>query len=129
MNRIERMVVAGGLSAGLAIGVAACGSGSTAKTSSSSAPTSGAAASGTDTVVIKNFEFMPMSLTVKAGALVSVHNEDSTTHTLSASNGAFTTGDIAPGATKTFTVPSKPGRYSFDCQIHQYMTGALTVTS
>jgi len=126
MKRFGRMAVAAGLSGALAVGVTACGGGSSAKTGSS-APASGATA-GADTVIIKNFDFMPMSLTVKAGAMVSVHNEDSTTHTLTASNGAFTTGDIAPGATKTFAAPSKAGRYSFDCQIHQYMSGTLTVT-
>ncbi|HVA44079.1 MAG TPA: cupredoxin domain-containing protein [Acidimicrobiales bacterium] len=127
MNRIGRLTVAAGLSAGLALGLTACGGGSSTKASSASG-TAGAAASGGDTIVIKNFEFMPMSMTAKAGATVSVHNEDSTTHTLNATNGAFTTGDIGPGATKTFTVPSKAGKYSYDCQIHQYMTGTLTVT-
>jgi len=128
VKRIGRVMVAAGLSVGLALGVTACGGGASVK-AGAAAGASGASSSGGHTIVIKNFDFMPMSLTVKAGATVSVHNEDSTTHTLTASNGAFTTGNIAPGATKTFTAPSQPGQYSFVCQIHQYMTGDLTVTS
>ncbi|MHB1854499.1 MAG: cupredoxin domain-containing protein [Acidimicrobiales bacterium] len=127
MNRIAKLMMTAGISGALAVGASACGGGSSAQAGSSTAP-SGATASGPDTVIIKNFEFMPKSLTVKAGATVSVHTEDSTTHTLTAINGAFNTGDIAPGTTKTFTAPAHAGQYSFDCQIHQYMTGTLTVT-
>ncbi|MHB1446624.1 MAG: cupredoxin domain-containing protein [Acidimicrobiales bacterium] len=129
MNRIGRLAAATGLSGALVVGVAACGGGASTKTSSPPSAAGQGASGGDDTVVIKNFEFMPMSLTVKAGALITVHNEDGTTHTLSATNGAFNTGDIPPGATKTFMAPSKAGKYSFYCQIHQYMTGTLTVSS
>lgn len=81
-----------------------------------------------DTIVIKNFTFSPMSITVAPGATVTVHNEDSTTHTLTATGGAFNTGDIAPGATKTFIAPHRAGTYSYICSIHQYMTGTLEVS-
>jgi plastocyanin len=99
------------------------GSGSTA-TASPSAP----AAGGGDTIDIKNFAFNPASLTVKAGAVVTVTNSDSTTHTVTATGAkAFDTGDIAPGRTATFTAPSKAGSYPFICTIHPFMKGTLTV--
>jgi plastocyanin len=81
-------------------------------------------------IIIKNFMFAPASLTVAPGAVVTVHNEDSVTHTLTDKSdpGLFSTGDVGPGATKTFKAPDKPGSYPFLCTIHQYMTGTLVVS-
>lgn len=104
------------------VGTAACGSGGSGSTSAT--PTGAGAA---NTIVIKSFMFSPMTLTVAPGAKVTVHNEDSATHTLTASNGTFNTGNITGGSTATFTAPSKPGAYSYLCDIHQYMQGTLTV--
>ena len=103
------------------------GCSSSAKTTTSTGTTSAAAA---DTIIIKNFAFSPATLTVAPGAKVTVTNEDSVTHTLTstASPHAFDTGDIAAGATMTFTAPSKAGSYSYICTIHTYMHGTLTVS-
>lgn len=101
---------------------AACGSsGGPPKSAStkSSAP---------DTIVIKNFTFYPSSLTVTPGATVTVHNEDVATHTVTANDNQFNTGDVTPGSTKTFAAPTKPGSYGYICEIHQYMTGTLVVS-
>lgn len=114
----------------LAAITAACGSSgrssSTPSPSIASAPTGG---SGT-TIVVKNFAFVPADLTVSPGATITVHNEDPTTHTLTAvspHDKVFDTGDIAGGATKTFTAPNSAGSYSYICEIHQFMHGTLTV--
>ncbi|HEY4020635.1 MAG TPA: cupredoxin domain-containing protein [Pseudonocardiaceae bacterium] len=81
-----------------------------------------------DTISIKNFMFSPMTLTVSPGAKIAVTNEDSATHTLTATGAkAFDTGDVSPGRTVTFTAPSRPGSYSYICDIHQYMAGTLIV--
>jgi plastocyanin len=77
--------------------------------------------------MISNFMFGPMSTTVAPGATISVTNKDSATHTLTATGGQFTTGDISQNQTKTFKAPTKPGRYSYICNIHQYMMGTITV--
>jgi len=118
----------------LMLTLAACSSSSS---SSTSAPSSAAAtgssadqATGTtDTIVIKNFMFSPASLTVSPGAVVTVKNEDSVTHTLTdkTDQSAFNTGPIGPNQTKTFKAPGKAGSYAFFCTIHQYMTGTLVV--
>ena len=71
--------------------------------------------------------FSPMHLTVSPGATVSVTNTDSATHTLTATGGQFNTSDISQNQTKTFTAPIKPGSYTYICNIHQYMTGSITV--
>jgi plastocyanin len=95
-------------------------------TSGSAAP---AVSSAANTVVITNFMFQPMSLTVAPGTVVTVRNEDSTTHTLTAASGStmFSAGDIAAGKSATFKAPAKAGSYGFICMIHQYMTGTIVV--
>lgn len=80
-----------------------------------------------DSIEINNFMFQPMVLKVKPGATITVTNEDSVTHTLSAVDGKFNTGDIKPGATKTFKAPKKPGKYHYICMIHQFMKGTIVV--
>lgn len=75
---------------------------------------------------ISNFGFHG-DLTVKTGALVKVKNKDGVTHTFTSDTNLFNTGRIAPGTAKTFTAPTKPGRYAFHCKIHAEMTGTLIV--
>lgn len=112
------VLVAGGLVLG------ACGGGS--PTASAGSAGSGRPAAH-ETVTIQNFAFHPADFTVQPGATITVTNRDSVTHTFTADNGAFGTGDIAPGKTKTVKAPEKPGRYPYLCTIHQFMTGTLTV--
>lgn len=96
----------------------------------SSAGPSGTAATGSSTgseIVIDNFAYAPMALTVSPGQRVTVVNHDSTAHTLTADDKSFDTGSIAPGRSGTFTAPTKPGSYSYICTIHQFMHGTVTV--
>jgi plastocyanin len=105
---------------GVLLVLTGCGS------SGSGGSTGGVAAP--DTISIKNFMFSPMTLTVSPDAKVTVTNEDSATHTLTATGDkAFDTGDVGPGRSVTFTAPSKAGTYSYLCDIHQYMSGTLVV--
>jgi plastocyanin len=68
-------------------------------------------------------------LTVKAGATVTVVNEDTTPHTLTdKATGKFDTKNIDGGATGSFTAPSEPGSYPFGCTYHPEMAGILVVT-
>ncbi len=116
---------------GAALGLAACsssGAGSSAPTTTGS-PSSGAgSASAGTSITIRNFAFSPMDLTVSPGATVSVTNKDGVAHTVTGKSGAFNTGDVPPGKTVTFTAPMKAGSYPYYCDIHQYMTGTLTVS-
>ena len=117
----------------LVLVLAACSSSSSSASATSSATATGSSNSQptgtTDTIVIKNFMFSPDSLTVSPGAVVTVKNEDSVTHTLTdkTDQTAFNTGPVGPNQTKTFKAPDKAGSYSFFCTIHQYMTGTLVV--
>lgn len=107
------------------------GSSSAPATPSSPPPSSPASSrppAGQMKVSIKDFTFRPADLTVAPGTKITVTNNDTTTHTMTATKGkAFDTGDIAAGSSATFTAPSKAGGYPYDCTIHPFMTGTLTV--
>jgi plastocyanin len=75
-------------------------------------------------VVIEGFVFT--TETVQAGAEVSIVNEDSVTHTVTADDGPFDV-EVGAGDTATFTAPDEPGDYAFHCNLHPQMTGTLTV--
>ncbi|MGW6156296.1 cupredoxin domain-containing protein [Streptomyces sp. NPDC055144] len=78
-------------------------------------------------VTIKNFAFHPAKFEVSPGTKITVTNEDSATHTLTADDKSFDTGNLAQGESATITAPSKPGSYSYICTIHPNMKGTLTV--
>lgn len=124
-HRIGRIIGAGALVVAGALSLSACGGGSGDATSTGGASTSAGATH--ETVTIKNFSFHPANFTVEPGARITVKNEDSVTHTFTADDGKFNTGRIGPGGTKTVTAPKASGAYPYMCQIHQFMTGTLTV--
>lgn len=102
---------------------------SSPSSSAASSATSSAPAAGKATITIDNFHFKPPKMTVKAGSTVTVTNKTSTDHTVTATgSGSFDTGHIAPGATKIFKAPAKAGSYPYDCSIHPFMKGTLTVS-
>ncbi|WNZ09665.1 cupredoxin domain-containing protein [Streptomyces sp. 11x1] len=107
-----------------------CSSGdSTSPATTSASPTATSVGPGGTRIVIENFTFSPAKLQVRPGTKVTVVNKDSAAHTVTATEDkVFDTGNIAGGATVTFTAPSTPGRYSFLCTLHPYMKGTLTVT-
>lgn len=73
---------------------------------------------GAATVTIQNFEFHPGTLTVKAGARVTLQNMDTATHTATGVNGEFNTMSLAPGTSMTVTL-GNPGTVQYRCNIHQ----------
>lgn len=96
--------------------------------SSASAPDSGAAGeqSAEEVVItISDFAFeVPES--VPPGAEVTVVNEDSSFHTVTADDGTFDVG-ARQGEPVTFTAPDEPGEYPFHCTPHPNMTATLVV--
>ncbi|WP_395296638.1 cupredoxin domain-containing protein [Kitasatospora hibisci] len=87
----------------------------------------GAPTAGQVTVTIKNFLFHPATFTVAPGAKITVTNQDSTGHTLTAIDKEFDTGLLEQGQSATITAPSAPGSYAYHCDIHPTMTGTLVV--
>jgi plastocyanin len=76
------------------------------------------------TVSIKNMAFSPSSLTVATGTTVTWVNNDGITHTVTADNGSFNSGNITPGNSFTHTF-SAVGAVSYHCSIHPMMTGSV----
>jgi plastocyanin len=81
-------------------------------------------AAGGTAITIKNFQFSPDPIVVKAGDTITVSNDDGTAHTLTADDGAFDTGNLDRAAQTTITVTA-PGTYTYHCDIHNYMTGKI----
>jgi len=84
----------------------------------------GAKADGGTAVSIKNFQFSPNPIAVKAGSTLTVTNDDGTQHTLTADDKSFDTGDLDGGAKATVKIGA-PGKYAYHCDIHNYMTGTI----
>jgi plastocyanin len=130
-NRPNRMWMMCG-AAIIVLGVVAIslsiGGGGGSSTPPASSAGSSSSSSHSTKITIHNYMFSPMNDTVAPGSTISVTNTDGVAHTLTATNGAFNTGNIGPNQTKTFKAPTKPGTYSYICSIHQYMTGTIKVS-
>jgi plastocyanin len=85
-----------------------------------------AKAQDADTVVMKNFDFSPMMLTVKAGTTVTWKNLDGEPHTVVSPDGVFRSHALDQGDTFTFKF-DKPGTYKFVCSIHPKMMAEIVV--
>jgi plastocyanin len=90
----------------------------------SASPQGAGPATATPTLEIDNFKFE--SITVDAGAVVSIANHDDATHTVTADKGAFNVRANA-NATVSLRAPAAAGNYTFFCAIHPAMHGTLTV--
>ena len=82
---------------------------------------------GSGAVRIADFAFAPDSSSVKVGDSVKWTNQGSATHTVTADDGAFDSGNLAGGKAFSFTF-DQAGTYAYHCNIHQSMTGTVTVT-
>jgi plastocyanin len=77
-------------------------------------------------VDISNFEYNPDPVRVEAGGKVIWLNEDSISHTATADDGSFDTGEIEEGKLKSETF-KQPGTYAYHCEIHPQMHGTIEV--
>jgi plastocyanin len=97
-----------------------------ASTTVSTPGTTTGGGAGGGQVVIKNLAFDPATVTIKAGESVTWTNQDSMNHTVVADQGEFKSGELANGATFSFTF-DKAGSYAYHCSIHPSMTGTVVV--
>lgn len=79
-----------------------------------------------NTVTIANMAFTPATITVTPGTTVTWNNNDNMTHTVTADDDSFDSGNIGAGSsfTKMFSVA---GTYKYHCSIHPSMLGTVTV--
>jgi plastocyanin len=112
--------------ASLAAGCGATAYGANAN-AHASAPAAHAAAARAASVKITNFAFKPGTIHVKPGQTIRFVNDDSVTHTVTATKGAkFDSGNLKPG--KSFTVKAgKAGTIHYVCLIHPDMKGTIKV--
>ena len=78
------------------------------------------------TVSIVNMSFTPASITVTPGTTVTWNNIDNMTHTVTADDNSFDSGNIGAGSSfaKTFPVA---GTFTYHCTIHPSMIGTVVV--
>jgi plastocyanin len=101
----------------------------TSQNTSGEAPFSAAVSispgAGTDT---SSKGFSPESITVVLGVNNTViwTNDDSSPHTVTANNGAFESGNLAPGQSYSFTFTTA-GVYQYHCTYHPWMVGTVVV--
>jgi len=82
--------------------------------------------SGTTQVLISQFMFMPMTLTIKAGSSVTWVNRDDEPHTVVSDTGLFRSGALDTDMSYTFKF-DQPGSYRVLCSIHPQMTAVIVV--
>ncbi len=99
--------------AALALSLAACSSSSKSTTSNAD-------------ITMKNTAFS-VAGPVKAGAKVTIKNNDGFTHTVTSDDGSSFNVSVDGGKSATITAPSKAGTYKFHCNIHSTMHATLTV--
>jgi plastocyanin len=77
-------------------------------------------------VIVKNFTFSPMMLTVEAGTIVSWKNLDGAPHTVVSADGTFRSHTLEQNGTFAFKF-EKPGTYRYICSLHPRMMAAIIV--
>jgi len=77
-------------------------------------------------VVMKNFDFAPMAVTIKHGETVVWKNLDGEPHTVVSPDGTFRSPALDQNDTYKFTF-TKPGVYKYLCSIHPKMMATVTV--
>src|SRR5215210_2744476 len=99
------------------------GGGSASTTTTEQTDTGGGAtkpAGGSETVDMKDIQFVPKSVTVEAGTTITWTNSDQVPHTVTKEGGPgadFDSGNVDPGATFEQTF-DEPGKVDYVCTIH-----------
>ena len=78
------------------------------------------------TVHIKNFMFVPATLTVAPGMTVTFVNDDDEPHTVTSTVKAFDSEGLDTHQTFKQTF-AKAGTYMYFCEVHPYMHGTVVV--
>jgi amicyanin len=96
--------------------------------SATSAPGSPGVPAGTVQVGIVNFKFTPDTVTIKAGTTVDWTNHDDIAHTVSFTGSGVHSDVLARNGSYSHRFTA-PGTYAYICSIHPFMHGTVIVTS
>ena len=77
-------------------------------------------------IIVKDFMFQPVSLSVAPGATVTWTNRDDEPHSVKSETGLFSSGAMDTNESYSFRF-EKPGTYRFTCTLHPRMTGTIVV--
>ncbi len=86
------------------------------------------ASAGRDTLnaTIEDFTFQPARLEVAAGTTITWTNRGQVTHSVTATDGTFDSGNIEPGERRSLTF-SRAGTFPYHCTPHPFMRGVIVV--
>jgi plastocyanin len=80
------------------------------------------------TVVMKDNEFEPPRIEIEVGESVVWSNKGGDTHTATANDSSFNTGDVLPGDSSKPIKFDTPGEFKYQC-LHHTMSGIVVVKS
>jgi plastocyanin len=81
---------------------------------------------GPVSITIQGFAFSPDNITVKVGTQVTWTNLDTAGHTATALDSSFDSGILINGETSIYQF-DQPGTFEYNCTLHPYMRGVMTV--
>jgi plastocyanin len=84
------------------------------------------APSPVSTIHIKNFAYVPDTVTIHPGSTVRFVEDDETPHTVTATDHSFDSGNLNQKDTWKHTF-AKEGTYTYLCTYHPYMKGTVIV--
>ena len=77
-------------------------------------------------VHIRNFAFVPKTVTLPVGSTLSIVNDDSEAHTATALDKSFDSAGLDTNESWSH-VFTKPGTHPYVCDLHPYMKGVIIV--
>ncbi len=84
------------------------------------------APSPVSTIHIKNFAYVPDTVTIHPGQTVRFIEDDDTPHTVTAADHSYDSGNLSQKDTWKHTF-AKEGTYTYFCTYHPYMKGTVIV--
>lgn len=84
--------------------------------------------SSSTAVSIRSSAYSNPNLQVTSGTNVTWKNDDNTTHTVTADDSSFDSGDIQPGASFSHTF-SSVGTFAYHDKLHTTLTGVVVVVA
>jgi plastocyanin len=77
-------------------------------------------------VQIQQYTFNPSTQTIRTGTIVTWTNLDTMPHTVTAADGSFDSGNLAPGESYVHAIDDA-GVFAYACSYHPTMTGTIVV--
>ena len=118
--------------------IAACGSSTGYGSNPPSPPPAPPPAPGTVSVSISDYLFSPDTITIATNTPVRWTNGGTVSHTVTADGGSFDSGALGGTGTDPYGAPTQGGKYdhtfaaagtfTYHCEVHPGMTGAVIVT-